>query len=451
MTLIKDFFTKSTGRSIAVLRNMFFSIILKGVHIGLNLLLVPLTLGYLAEEEYGIWLTLSSMLIWFSFFDIGLTNGLRNKLTEAIACNDKKSAKIYVSTTFVLLMGIVASVLILFMAVYQFINWSAVFNTMTLNSQTLGKVALIAISFFLMQFVLEVVLSVYFATQRAAIVSLINTAGTFLSLAIIFILTKVTPSGSLLYVAAVFSIIPFLVYFAAYLLTFYGKYKYLRPSFKCVDFRYAKGLVGLGINFFIIQISWLILFQTSNFIITQLSGPEYVTIYGIAYKYFNVVTMGFGIILTPLWNAYTDAYVKGDFTWIKNVMQKIVFVWGLSVCGTALMTVISPFVYQLWIGEKVASTIPFSVSLACAVFVSMLNWNTINSYVLNGVGKIKLQLYLYIIAVIIFIPLAIFMGKQTGITGVVYAMCIVLLPGTILHPIQCIKIVNQKATGIWNK
>jgi O-antigen/teichoic acid export membrane protein len=81
----------------------------------------------------------------------------------------------------------------------------------------------------------------------------------------------------------------------------------------------------------------------------------------------------------------------------------------------------------------------------------MLNWNTINSYVLNGVGKIKLQLYLYIIAVIIFIPLAIFMGKQTGITGVVYAMCIVLLPGTILHPIQCIKIVNQKATGIWNK
>lgn len=68
-----------------VKRNIIMSIGIKTVGVFVSLFIVPITLGYLSEEEYGIWLTLSSMLAWIVFFDIGLTNGLRNKLTEALA------------------------------------------------------------------------------------------------------------------------------------------------------------------------------------------------------------------------------------------------------------------------------------------------------------------------------------------------------------------------------
>jgi len=74
---------------------------LKGISIGISLLLVPLTLNYLDKEGYGLWLTLSSIVSWFSLFDIGLGNGFRNKFAEATAVKNDDLAKTYVSTTFV--------------------------------------------------------------------------------------------------------------------------------------------------------------------------------------------------------------------------------------------------------------------------------------------------------------------------------------------------------------
>ncbi|MDR3365999.1 MAG: oligosaccharide flippase family protein [Prevotellaceae bacterium] len=447
----QNIFTRGSARSIAVKRNIGYAILLKCVSIGISLLVVPLTLGYLAEEEYGIWLTLSSMLAWIGFFDIGLTNGLRNKLTEALVVNDKERARIYVSTTFILLIGIIIFVLLIFICGYKLINWCSVFNTSTLSSQALGQIVLITVVFFGLQFILKTVTTVYFAAQRAAIVDAINTLGSFFSLGIIYLLTQINPSGSLLCAAITFLAPPASVYAAVYFITFYGKYRYLLPSIKKINLKYTKDLIGLGFNFFIIQFVALVLFTTSNFIITQLFGPAEVTIYNIAYKYFSIAAMGFTIILTPLWNAYTDAYVQGDFGWIRSVLRKLMFVWGICVICTAVMVIASPWVYRIWVGEKVASSVPLSVSIACAVYISITNWNSITSYLLNGVGKVQLQLYNSLIALLVFIPLALYLSKIFGVSGIVYAICGALLIGSILQPIQSYKIINQHAKGIWNK
>ena len=61
-------------------KNIAASILIKGISILSSLLLVPLTLDYVNKELYGIWLTLSSIVVWINFFDIGLTLGLKNRL-----------------------------------------------------------------------------------------------------------------------------------------------------------------------------------------------------------------------------------------------------------------------------------------------------------------------------------------------------------------------------------
>jgi hypothetical protein len=43
------------------------------------------------------------MVVWISFFDIGINNGLRNKLTAALAHNDYNLGRKYVSTTYAIL------------------------------------------------------------------------------------------------------------------------------------------------------------------------------------------------------------------------------------------------------------------------------------------------------------------------------------------------------------
>ena len=85
---LTSFFTQGNKRTLRAKRNITVSFISKAISIMISFIIVPLTLGYVGRVEYGIWMTISSIIAWFSFFDIGLGNGLRNKLAEALAKED---------------------------------------------------------------------------------------------------------------------------------------------------------------------------------------------------------------------------------------------------------------------------------------------------------------------------------------------------------------------------
>ena len=122
-----DLLKNSSGessRSEKVKKNIFLSFILQFISIGTNFLLVPLTLHYLDTERYGIWLTLSSIVSWISFLDIGLGNGLRNKFAEAVAKKELHLARMYVSSTYALLSVIISAMFILFLFAQMFLPWT---------------------------------------------------------------------------------------------------------------------------------------------------------------------------------------------------------------------------------------------------------------------------------------------------------------------------------------
>lgn len=434
-----------------VKRNVIMSIGIKAIGILISLFIVPITLGYLSEEEYGIWLTLSSMLAWIGFFDIGLTNGLRNKLTEALTLGDNERARIYLSTTLFLLVGLILILLTVFGGCYFFIDWQLVFNSKSISSEILGRVALYTVTFFCIQFVLKIVTALFYAVQRAAIADLLNMLGSLGALIVIWLLTLLTPKGNLLAVALAFSVIPVLVLMITYIFVFWGRYRNISPSIKYIKFKYTKDLVGLGIKFFIVQSAALILFTTSNFIITQLFGPSEVTMYNIAFKYFSIATMAFTILMTPMWNAYTEAYVRKDYTWMKKAFYKTQLIWGGITFCTVLMLFFSGWIYELWVGTKVANQIPISLSIGCTLFVTISNWGNTSAMLLNGVGKIQLQLIGSCLIAMLYIPLSISMGKCMGTVGILYTLCLMLLPGAVISIIQVNKILNKTAKGIWNK
>jgi O-antigen/teichoic acid export membrane protein len=105
--------------------------------------------------------------------------------------------------------------------------------------------------------------------------------------------------------------------------------------------------MSLGVQFFIINISVLIMLNTDNIVITQLLGPEKVTVFNVTYKLFTMISMVYIIIVTPLWSAYTDAYTKGDFEWIKSTLKVTKGVW-LALSGLTLVVLfISPWFFKL--------------------------------------------------------------------------------------------------------
>lgn len=435
------------NRTKKVIYNVGISFILKGGSVLISFLLVPLTLGYLNEYEYGVWLTLNSVLSWVYVFDIGLGNGMRNRLTEALANNEVEKGKIYVSTTFFCLSIIVVVIYLIFLLLQVFLNWDSILNVNPEKIPNLNSIVTLVFGFFCLNFIFRLVGNIYMAYQKPAMNDLYAFIGSVFSLLIIYTLTKFT-DGSLLYVALTFSAIPVLVYMIGCKFAF-SAYKEIKPSIRFIKLSYAKDLTGLGVKFLIIQLSSIVVFMTSNILISHLFGPSEVTPYNIAFKYFSVFTMGFTIIITPIWSAVTDAYVKGDFIWMKNTVRKLIYIWGGMTVVVAVFIYISGFVYRIWIGRE--TIIPFSLTIGCGIYVVISMWNNIFAYVIAGMGKLKLQLYSSVIQGLLFIPLAILLAKSFGITGVISALSLTLLLSSIWTPIQCFKLFNQTAKGIWNK
>ncbi len=445
---INDFFVKGHPRSLLAKKNIIASFVIKGVSMAISLILVPLTINYINPSRYGVWLTLSSIVVWLSFFDIGFGYGLRNKFAEALAEGKEELARIYVSTTYAILSIIIAVLLFVFFAVNPFLNWTTILNTSPEMAAELSILALIVFVFFCLRFIFQLINTVLAANQQPAKGSFIELLGSMFSLLMIFILTKTT-SGSLIYLGTVLSLTPVLVLVVSSLWFYNRSYKKFAPSFKFVKFKYARDLMTLGIKFFIIQIAALVLFNTDNFIIIHLFGSKDVTTYNVAFKLFSMITMGFNIIAAPLWSAFTDAYARKDFEWIKNTIKTLEKIWMGLIVFSVLLLFASPIIFKLWLGDKVQ--VPFALSIAMASYVIVSIWQTIHVYFLNGIGKVKLQLYLVIFSSLVNIPLAIFLGRNFGLIGITITSTMLFTVMGIIFSIQTKKILNNTATKIWNE
>jgi O-antigen/teichoic acid export membrane protein len=437
-------------RSIIIKKNIVISVGLRGVSLLIGFLLVPLTLTYLNPTKYGIWLTLSSIMGWFSFFDIGLGNGLRNKLAEAFALNDSKLAKIYISTTYAILTIIIGGIYLLFLLLNSLLNWTKILNSPPEMASELSLVVLVVFTFFSIRFILNLIGIILTANQLPAYNNVFSTIGSLIAFIGIYIITKIS-HGSLLYISIIYSSVPVFILLGGSIFFFKKKYKEIKPSIAFVDFKYFTPLASLGMKFFILQIAALVIFATDNLIITQILGPEEVTPYNIAFKYFGIPIMGFTIITTPYWSAVTDANALNDMSWMKNALKKLIRIWLLIIVGVIIMLIASNSFYLMWIGDIVH--IPFLLSALMALYAIVLTWNSIFGCFVNGIGKIKLQMYEGIIGMIINIPISIFFAKNLdmGSAGVILGTIISLTIGSFLIPIQTVKLIRGKAKGIWNK
>lgn len=428
--------------------NILFSGILKIISLSTSLLIIPITINYLNNEIYGIWMTITSVLFWINTFDIGLGNGMRNYLTGAISRKDFNLGRRYISTTLALLTAIALTMAIIISVPMSILDFNQFFNTKALSNEGLRNALIVAIGFTLLNFVVKNIGLIFVAMQKYAINDLLSVSGNVIALGIIYLLTKFT-TGNLLYVVLAYTATHSLIFMLAAIPLFI-KHPELRPSFKYFDKGLTRQIIGKGLSFFVIQISsCLVIFGAANMFITQYCGPSAVTTYNIAYKYFNLLVIAYTIILAPMWNAYTDAYVKGDMKWIANNFNRTLKLWGISVIGGIIMLLGCQIFYHLWIGDNVS--VPFTVSLSTLIYVCFFNLNNCVTYLINGLNKLKVQIVTSLAFTAIYVLVVLSIGDKLGIEGVVLCMAGSYASMSIIHLYQCRLLIKNKAKGIWNQ
>lgn len=446
---IKKFLTHGHERTLRAKKNVTISFICKGLSIVISFLIVPLTLGYVGKVEYGIWMTISAIVYWFAFFDIGLGNGLRNKLAEALALNDMEMARIYISSAFAIISCITVLMFSGFLLIAQFISWNAVLNTNIVANKELITIVIMVFFFFCVGFVLGILSSILQATQRYAINDILGLSAQILGLVGIFILVKTT-KGSLFYLCLVYGGKSAVVMLIAAFVLFSGTLKMIRPSYKYIQFRKTLPMINLGVKFFLNQLFYLIIAQTSVILVIQFFGPASVTTFNLAVRFISIVSMGYIMVLTPFLSAFTEAYTKKEYSWIRTTIKKINFIWLLASLATVVLIFGTNIFFKLWVGNKVI--VPMYLIVALAISSIINTWSATFSLFLNGIGKIQIQLYILGIQAMLFYPLSyLFYKLNFGLASVVAAQILFYISSAFLMTIQYKKILSQRAEGIWNK
>ena len=428
--------------------NILISGVIKCIGLLTSLLIVPTTLNYLDNEQYGIWMTISSILMWFSYFDVGLGNGMRNYLAQSFSKGDYEQGRVYLTTTLAMLTAIAVLLILISTVCILALDLNRLFNTTAVDSSMLTISLLYATLLTLVLFVVKNIGLVYVAMQKYAVNDLLIVSSNVIALLIVFIITKTT-STNLFYIVLTFTTTPVVVFFLS-TIPLFKKHPELRPTRDSIDIAFGKQILSKGVGFFFIQItSCLVIFGSANIFIAQAAGQEAVTTYNIAYKFFNLIVIAYTIVIAPMWNAYTDAYVKKEFDWIRLSLRRTLTIWILTLVAGLMMLCVSPYFYRLWVGETV--NVPMRVSCCVFLYVSFFNFNNCVTALINGVNKIYVQIITSILFTLLYILSAYCWGIRHGIEGIVICMVTSYAVMGAIHFYQCQLIVRQKATGIWNK
>jgi O-antigen/teichoic acid export membrane protein len=436
-------------RSKKLLINVLSSFIVKIFSMGITLTLIPISLKFTDPDTYGVWLTLSSVIIWFNLFDLGLSNGLTNKLTEAFANSDILKARKYLSTTYVFLSVIILVFTAFFFLFFNFINWNQVFNS-KINTGELKTAIAITYSSFCLTFILKPINDLLKSKQKHFILSIIQVSGNLIALLSIFFLGPYFESKFIFLCIALGFSYPISLFISS-IIFYLGRYKSSAPDIRLASKKYLREIFGISFKFFIIQMSVIAILTSNNFLISYFIDNQNVTYYNIAYRLFSIITIFQVMVMTPLWPAFTDAYTLKDYNWIQSAVSKSNVLNLLLCIPLLIMFFICDWIYEIWIGPEIK--IPFEINLLLMIFVMLTLFKETYVSFINGVGKLNLQTIYSIVTIVLQIPLAYFLVEvcNLGLSGILLLNIFWVSISLLLWRTQySVVIKSGSSKKIWN-
>lgn len=421
-------------------KNILSSSALKAIGMGLNFILVPLLISVLGKAEYGIWVTIFSIINWVFTFDLGFGQGLRNKLTESLSMNDFEKSKQLISTTYVIISIVAVIIFFIGILIIHFSRPNEILNYYNKESSFLKLFIFIAFTFTLINFILSLYKKLFLAIHKTYLIELVNIMFLFVFIIFVLLYKSIYQSYSMITLMIIFGGLNIIFAFVA-TVYFFRSNTQLKFSYKYFSKSLVSDLLKVGGSFFSIQISLLIIFSTDNIIISNLLGPEAVTDYSVVQKLFQTFVILFSMILIPSWGLYIHAIVKKDSNWIISNLKKMIKIFILIFLFGLIVLFNTDSIIRLWVGNKV--NYPKYLDILFYIYSMTFSFANIFMYFINATGKLKLQSILYIIGAIINIPLSIFFVNLIGTSsGVILATIITLVPLLIFMPIQVIRYIR---------
>lgn len=398
------------------------SLIQKALTVLISFASVPLTIHYLGAERYGVWLTISSLLLWMSLTDFGLAgSALINVLSQADGNEDRQSAREYTASAVWALIAIAAGLGILAASIFPFISWSNVFHVTSVSHHELNLACGLTIAFFLIGLPMNVQHSIYCGYQDGYMSNLWGISMNLASLIALIVVTQM--HGGLPLLVLSLSGTRSVIGFTNCCYMFMRRYPWLRPAPTAVRWHCVRRLLSLGSRYMVTQLGTLGMYQSQPMIITQIMGPKAVIIFVVAQK---VVTLPMDLIYmvtAPFVPAFGEAMVRQDWSWIRGAYRKITLA---SLAAGIPITIAVAFVAQplirYWAGPEAVPNAQIILWLCVYNAIGLTLMAT--GQLLSGTERVNALAISVSVCAISTIGVGILLCKWYGLSGVTAAMAI---------------------------
>lgn len=378
---------------------------------------LPLTVRYLGAEQYGIWVTVSTTVVLMSVLDLGIANSLTNMIARAFAADDKAAAQRSYATAFWTCAAVSAIAGVATWALWDHVPWGTLFRVHEARLTHDAEVcAAIAVVFFLLSLPLKLINRVvggYQETQIANYAALVNSV-----LGLVAILAVMAWGGSLVALMALYSAMMLAGTVALNVWVVLWKKRWLAPWPSFVSRGSVRELLGTGSGFLLLQISALVVFNSDNVVIAHYLSAADVTPYSVTWRlatYASVLQMA---LFPSLWPAYSEAYARGDYEWVRRVFWKAArYAMGATGLAVVVLALFGRPLIRWYVGP--AAVPSETLILAICVWTLIANAMEIESCLLAAVDRVKLQAILSLAAAGVNIALSIYWVRRIGSVGVV--------------------------------
>ena len=423
------------GRSAERYRRIAWSTLLAAaarvVGLATSFISVPLVIGYLGSERYGMWITMSSLVAVLGPLDLGIGLGLLTAVSDAHGRDDRATARRAISTAAAMLMLIATLSVAVFALAFPVIPWARIFNVVSPTAVAeAGPASAVLFGAFALGLPLGIVGQVQLAYQSGYISSAWAIAGNLGSFAAMLLVIHLRGSLPVLVVA-----LTGVGLVAAALngwFLFRRQRPWLMPRRRDVALSTARPLLKTGSLFLVLQLAGLIGYQIDNLVIAQLLGATNVQEYAVPAKLFTLAPTLLSFALTPLWPAYRESLARGDGAWVRRTLRRSIMLAGAVNLPTSLaLVIVAPILLHLWVGGAVHPTPLLLIGLGSWAMMNTLNGPF--AMLLNGANVVGLQAACSISMAVVNVAISILLVQRIGVSGAVWGSVIaqavfVLLP-----------------------
>lgn len=422
-----------------VYRNVMGAFLVKGGALFITLFTLPAYIRFFNNDEVlGVWYTILSLLNWILNFDLGIGNGLRNHLSTSLSSGDKEATRRFISSAYFSIGAIVLAASLAFPFVIGYIDLNKVFNInqAMVSQQSLYRAIVIVFIGVMIQFWLKLINSVLYAMQKSSINNFLVLCTNTMTLVIVLLCPSASNETNVIIMAVVHAVAVALPLLVASIIIFNGTLRYAIPKIKFVSKEYTKRVLSLGGTFFFIQIAYMVIMSTNEFLITQTVGNSYVVEYQAYYKIFSLGSTVFALALTPIWSVITKAKVENNYFWIGSTYKRFMLLAVVFSLGEFLIIPLMRPIIKIWLGANALSNVSILSGFLFAILGSLMIFNSVLSSIANGLGALKIQTVCFSLGAIAKIPLSyFFVSLMNSWNGVIVANIVCIGLYCIIQPV----------------